>query len=415
MAAAAQDSYVTSPASIVILAAYGLLGNLAAIILPVVVGSLMDSGLSTVQVGYAEAGDMGGIAVGALLWSRLILRVNWRIAAACAIPVAVAGNIVCGLVPSFGPVLFGRILSGFGSGLLAAIGSAGLAQTRRPERAFGLASTANMLAAAGLVYAFTFISHSAGSPAVFAGIACVLGSMMLVVRWLPARPPQARLALASRAVDGPARATAIPWRLAALALAGIWAYFLAAMVFWTYIERVAVAAGFATEFIARSLGVGQVMGACGALTTAVLATFLHRRLAPIVGYLALAACAAMIFTTPIHPWPFFAAVCMLFFSWSGAYPYFIGTVVAIDPTARLVSLTITLSFIGKAMAPPIAAYLARGNDYSHAYYFSTICFVTSFVLLLVPVLRADRAAGAAGSAAPPRAKLTDMTPTSAES
>ena len=391
MSAATQERYVTSLASIVVLAAFGLLGNLAAVILPIVVGSLMDSGLSAVQVGYAEAADMVGIAVGALLWSRLILRVNWRLAALCAIPIAIAGNIICALMPTFGPVMGGRAMSGLGSGLLAAIGSAGLSQTRRPERAFGLASTANMVAAAGLVYMFTFVSHRAGSAAVFGGIASIFMAMALMLKWLPERPPEARLRTAEPAVDSSSHASAIPWRFAGLALAGIWAYFIAAMVFWTYVERIAVAAGFSTTFLARSLGIGQLMGACGALTTAVLASYFRRRLAPVAGYIVLATCAAMIFTTQPHPWLFFAAVCMLFFSWSGVYPYFIGTVVALDPAARLVSLTITISFIGKSMAPPVAAYLARGSDYTLAYCFSAVFFVISLALMLVPLLHAERA------------------------
>ena len=390
MSVATQERYVTSPASIVVLAAFGLLGNLAAVILPIVVGSLMDAGLSAVRVGYAEAADMAGIAVGALLWSRLILRVNWRLAALCAIPIAIAGNVICALMPTFGPVMGGRALSGFGSGLLAAIGSAGLAQTRRPERAFGLASTANMVAAAGLVYMFTFVSHRAGSAAVFGGIASIFMAMTLMLKWLPERSPEARLRTAEPAVDSLSQASAIPWRLAGLALAGIWAYFIAAMVFWTYVERIAVAAGFSTAFLARSLGVGQLMGACGALTTAVLASYFRRRLAPVAGYIVLATCAAIIFVTQPHPWLFFAAVCMLFFSWSGVYPYFIGTVVAIDPAARLVSLTITISFIGKSMAPPIAAYLARGSDYTLAYSFSAVFFLVSFALMLVPLLHAEK-------------------------
>ena len=399
MSAALSERYITSPMSIVVLAAFGLLGNIAAIILPIVVGSLMDSGLSTVQVGYAEAADMGGIAIGALLWSRLMLRVNWRFAALCAIPVAVAGNIICALMPTFGPVVGGRLLSGLGSGLLAAIGSAGLALTVRPERSFGLASTANMVAAAGFVYSFTFISHRAGGAAVFFSIAAIFAGMALVLKWLPVQPPEARLLGTTAVVDSLSNASKIPWRMAGLALAGIWAYFMAAMVFWTYVERIGVAANFSTAFIARSLGIGQLMGACGALTTAVLASYFHRRLAPVAVYIALAACAAMLFTTQPHPWPFFAAICMLFFSWSGAYPYFIGTVVAIDPTARLVALTITISFIGKSMAPPVAAYLARGTDYTHAYYFSTIGFLVSLALLLAPLLRAEKLVGTRNSPA----------------
>ena len=82
---------------------------------------------------------------------------------------------------------------------------------------------------------------------------------------------------------------------------------------------------------------------------------------------------------------------MLFFSWSGAYPYFIGTVVAPDPAARLLSLTITISFIGKSMAPPGAAYLARGSDYTLAYSFSAVFFPISLALMLVPLLHAERA------------------------
>ena len=74
---------------------------------------------------------------------------------------------------------------------------------------------------------------------------------------------------------------------------------------------------------------------------------------------------------------------MLFFSWSGAYPYFIGTVVAPDPAARLLSLTITISFIGKSMAPPGAAYIA--------YSFSAVFFPISLALMLVPLLHAERA------------------------
>lgn len=388
------DNYVTAPASIVTLAAYGLLGNTAAIILPIIVGALMDTGLSARVVGFAESADMGGIALGALLWSRLILRVNWRLAAGCAIPVAVAGNLMCALLPAIGPVIGGRFLSGFGSGLLAAIGSSGLAQTRRPERVYGLSSTANMMVAAGFVYAFTFIGHRQGSAAVFGGVACIIAVCTLGLKFLPTRSPEARRGVAETRTETVARSAAIRWGPAGLMLAGIWAYFVAALVFWTYAERVAVAAGFSTPFTARSLGFAQIMGACGALSTAVLASYFLRRLPSVVGYIAIAISAALLLTNHVQPWPFFAAVCMLSFSWSGIYPYFIGTVVALDPTARLVSLTITISFIGKSMAPPIAGYLARGTDYSLAYYFSAAFFLVCLALLLMPVLRADRAMAA---------------------
>lgn len=385
------DQYVTSLASIVTLAAYGLLGNTTAIILPIIVGALMDAGLSARDVGYAESADMAGIALGALLWSRLILKWNWRWAAASAIPVAVAGNLLCALLPTFGPVVFGRLLSGFGSGLLAAIGSSGLAQTRHPERVFGLSSTANMVVAAGFVYTFTFIGHRQGSWAVFVGVACIITACTLGLRFLPTRSSQARRDVIAATPDVAARVSTIPWRPACFALTGIWAFFVGALVFWSYAERVAVVAGFSTTFIARALGFSQIMGACGALLTAVIATYSRRRLRPVVGYTALAAVAAIILTTQgVQPWPFFAAVCMLSAAWSGIYPYFIGTMVTLDPTARLVSLMITISFIGKAMASPIAGYLARGNDYSLAYYCSAVFFACCLALMLMPVLRTDR-------------------------
>lgn len=379
---------VTSLAAIAALAALGIVGNLAAYIIPIIVGSLITSGLSAREAGFVEVADMTGLAIGAFTWSRVIQGVNWKTAACCAIPLVVAGNLLCSMVSNLSMLMAGRVLSGLGSGLLLAIGNSGLAMTRNPDRTMGIVSVVSMSSSAVFLYVFTFLSHTGGMPYLFRGVALLTCTLFLAAFWLPQRSPIEN----ATAKKGATTATAdrIPWFEGSLALAGISGFFIAALVFWTYVERVAVSAGFSTAFIARSLFIAQLSGAAGALLTAVVTTRFGGRLVPMSGYITVAIGAALILASGPESWPFVVAACMLNFAWSGIYPFFIGTIITLDPSARLIGLTLTTQTASKALAPAIAGLLVTGTHYANAYYFAAVCFAISLALLLKPVLLADK-------------------------
>ncbi|RME65197.1 MAG: MFS transporter, partial [Alphaproteobacteria bacterium] len=290
------DYFITKPMEIVSLAALGTIGNLAAFALPVIVGGLVDHmALDTRQAGFLGTAEMIGLGLGAMLFSGVILKVSWRKFALAAVLVIAAANMATpfanGLVTLYGA----RLLSGLGGGMLLALGAAGLSSTRTPERVIGSVAIASMLFAAVVLYGFPLLLKQAGITAMFFTIAGINLALSMLVATLPRKSPYIAALEASDAAGPPSAtigatqakaqaATAAIERPGLLiggsTLSGIFLFFTGAMAFWVYIERVGVAAAFATEHIARVLGLSQIFGALGALMAVLIATRLGNRLVP---------------------------------------------------------------------------------------------------------------------------------------
>ena len=382
------DGFLTSPTQIVALAVLGVIGNLAPFIMPVIVGGVVDHlGVSLAEAGYVAFGDMFGLGAGALLWSRLISSHNWRLFALAAVLFVVVGNLACTQITSLLPLITARMVVGFGSGLILAIGNSGLTMTRDPDRTIGIVTVAAMLSASLALYVFPLLVDNYGVNAMFVAMAGATAVAGLGVVGMPVRSPKTDSSGEHPDATAPYQTSAIGY----FALLGVFLFFVGAIIFWVYVERLGKDAAFSVDTIARVLGISHLFGALGAITPAVLSTRLGNRRIPLVACIVLAGAMSLLMTADVGVATFAIAACAFIFAWDCFYPYMMGLLITIDPSGRLVSNGLAVQTIGKAVGPALAGALILDIGFAGIYALCAGLFALSLAAFAGPIRESDRA------------------------
>src|SRR6185295_4342367 len=152
-----------SPARIVGLNAYSLLGNTAMAAQPVIVGALVDLlGFTPRQAGFVSAAELAGLAFGMLVLVCMVSRLSRRALALAAIIVIAAANAATLLATNLAETLPLRFINGIGAALSYSVFLTMAAATRRPERTFGIANAVSILATGLLVLAGPYVIATGG-------------------------------------------------------------------------------------------------------------------------------------------------------------------------------------------------------------------------------------------------------------
>lgn len=364
------------------LSAMGIAGNIAPFLIPLIIGGLVDDyGYTINRASFVAFGDMFGLGVGTLLWATIMHRANWRRSAIAAMLLVVTANAASALFTQYS-VLFGiRILAGIGAGTLLALTNSGLSHARDPDRTVGLYMFVVLLFASVAYYVFPRVIESSGMVWFFASVAAVAGALGLGSLWIPAEIAPAQVQ--HEGGDALLDRTAPAWIKAGAAL-GVFFWFFSASLMLAYIERIARVASLSTEQIAGSLGLSQLFGAAGGLSAALLSTRLGNRSIPVFVATLLAVSCCGILLTEFSAFAFTFAACALIFGWDAIYPYVIGQLKALDHSARLVSISITMMAAGKALSPLYGGLVLDGTNYKViswsglcAFVLALLCFVPS--------------------------------------
>ena len=388
MSATPPRKHITSPVQIVALAAIGIFGSLAPFVMPVIVGGIVDHlGVTLAEAGYVAFADMTGLGIGAILWSRLIATADWRRFALLAVGLVIGGNLACTLIGDFYTLMGARVVVGLGGGLMLAIGNSGLTMTRDPDRIVGIVTVVAMLTAAGALFGFPLLVAEFGVNAIFYGMAIATAIAGLGIVRLPRYSPNRATDSASDSRnDGDAELGRTGWS----ALAGVFAFFVGAIIFWVYVERVGNAADYSVETIAAVLGASNLFGALGAVTPAILSTRLGNRIVPISVCIALAIAASLLIAADLSVAAFAVAACAFIFAWDCFYPYMMGLLISIDSSGRLVSNGLAVQTVGKAIGPAIAGALILQIGFAGVYGLAASLFAISAVFFWSPTRESDR-------------------------
>ena len=396
MNASRAENIITSPLAIVSLAAIGVIGNLAPFIMPVIVGGVVDHlGVSLAEAGYVAFADMFGLGVGALAWSRLISSANWRNYGLFAVLLVVVGNIACTMISALPPLMAARVVVGLGSGLLLAIGNSGLTMTRDPDRTIGIVTVVAMLSASLALFAFPLLVAAQGVDAMFYAMAAATALAGLGVFGMPQRSPKAADSTGAVKSDletaaGTTISRTTMTRTGVTSLVGVFLFFVGAIIFWVYVERLGNDAGFSVETIASILGASHLFGALGAITPAVLSTRLGNRMLPITFCIGLAFIVSILMALDPSVVMFAVAACAFIFAWDCFYPYMMGLLITIDPSGRLVSNGLAVQTVGKAVGPAVAGALILEIGFAGVYGLCARLFVLSLVAFWTPIAESDR-------------------------
>lgn len=388
-------SYVTKPAEIISLGVLVTIGNLTPYALPVIVGALVDHlHLEARLAGYLGTAELIGLGLGAAIFSGLILKVNWRMFALCAISLSALANLITPFAVSI-PALFGiRFISGLGGGMLLAMSAAGLSSTRFPERVLGSVQIFGLFFSGAILYVFPLLLKASGAVAMFFTVAGLNVAASLLCILIPRKSPYiAGLENTARNPATPTLSPVViknaPFLISLSTLSGIFLFFTGAMGFWVFFERVGVAASFSTESLAKVLGGSQIMGAAGALAAVLVATRLGSRLLPMGFSILLAATCALLMTMHATIVAYAIAGGGFIFAWGVIYPYMMGIAISLDPSARIVGYALALQTVGKSIGPALAASLVIGSNFTGVYWLCLGLFLASLICFLPAIFHTD--------------------------
>ncbi len=177
--------------------------------------------------------------------------------------------------------------------------------------------------------------------------------------------------------------------LKGMALAAMFAYFIAQGVVWAYLFLIGLAGGLSEQAVANGLMLSQFAGIAGALLAAVIA---HRfgRSAPLtIGVLGGALC--LYYLVGSFEFVVFAvAVCVYNFFWNLTHPFLLGAMASFDRHGRVVVYAVAMQMLGLAIGPYLAATVITEGVYINVNWTGAILFVASWILILPPVFTQAR-------------------------
>ena len=336
-------------------------GPAAIILMPLIVGGLVDSyGFSEQQAGVIATGEGIGLVLGLLTAALWVRSVTWRLALLVGLTTYAALNFGSPLVDGHAGILVLRFLSGFVGGGVFAIVVAALGDNREPDRAFGIAQAVQGLIMGALFAWAPSLMSESGINSLFYLMAILALTTMIFVPQFPRRGVVDAAPVPSDSAGDPPSSAPI---LLYLGLFGGFAYYLAVFGFWGFIERMGIRAGLEESTIGYALGISQLAAICGALLAAGAAQRFGRFL-PLLIALVGQLWVLWVLVGQFSAWAFYAGACAYQGLYVMATSYQLGVIAHLDSKGKFIVVMTALQGLGAALGPSIAAALINEGDYS---------------------------------------------------
>jgi MFS family permease len=383
---------VTSPAAInkrglVAAILVGVIGPEVFIVQPGFVQGLVERlGFDERSAGYAASIEVWGITATTLLMTFFAHRFNWRKVIAGSLILVAVSNLLCiGVHDKLIFVLL-RFLAGAGGGSLISLSFTTVGLTSNPDRNFGYLIMWVLLYGAVVLYLM---------PAAFA-LSGMTGPLLFFAAFpLTALPLVSAFPTnADNVAAVEADAVNLPTKLKSLALAAMFAYFVAQGVAWAYLFLIGTAGGLSEQQVATALTLSQFAGVAGALLPAMIGSRFGRWRPLSVG-IAGGALALAFLIGHFEYLPFAIWVCVYNFFWNMTHPFLLGSMASFDRRGRVVVYAVALQMLGLAIGPALAATVIAPLHYDRVNWLAIAFFLVSWICILPPVLSQQRRAQAA--------------------
>lgn len=347
------------------------------LVLPVFVGAAAaDIGLTEREVGFLASAIMTGSALSSILAVTWIRRVNWVVAGRGSLVLLLAAHGASLLVDDFHWFVLCQCLAGLGGGAAYSLALTALSDSEHPDRFFGLSVAAQVsFQVIGMLF-FPYIVALYGLDGMLVVFVCMTFGALVLLHWFPGSGTDTSHVSIGSALLKP--------RVLA-ALTGCLFFFFNVGALWTYIERMAVAAGFTPEFIGNGLALGVALGVPGAL----LASWCGDRFGR-VGPLALGAAGTMIalylLRTGMSSNDYLLGIALYNLCWNFSLAFQYAAVNAVDSSGRSVAAAPAFHGAGGALGPGIAALFVSTGSFAAVNLLSGAAVALSFVLFALAIV-----------------------------
>lgn len=246
-----------------------IIGTLGTLITPAMLEGWAQLHWTPTQLGVVAAIELAGLAAGSLsglYWQR---RWRWHQVALPSLLLAIAGNAACVIVKDFTGVCVLRGLVGVSGGLLSALYSAVLANSRSPGRIIAVTTFIQIGVEAAFMFSTTSVFERLGSSGLFLLMAALFIALIPFLPLLPPRWPTAAPAALREAQRAQGSRRAYPLLLSFIP------FIMVQTGVYTFLgEFGRVAANLSVEATLHAIGVSVVLSSLGS----VAAYFLNDRI-----------------------------------------------------------------------------------------------------------------------------------------
>ena len=349
------------------------------LVLPAMIGVLVDNaGMSEQWAGWSASTNFMASAVVGLLVALRVHRLNLRRLSTWALAFAIAADLASGLTAgSITMFLAARIVAGamLGATYVAAVSS--FARYDGFERGFGIYVTLQFIVSGIGLYVVPVYADQMGAMGLFGGFAVLDLLALGFVRFLPAEK-------AADSGDSESRSELkiLLGLAASMAILGFAAFEAANNAQFTYIERFGVYLGVSDQQIGFSLLIASLIGIPGAFSIVVIG---HRfgTLGPLVFGFAIAITGLVFLLFANSYVTYFIGGCCMGFSWAFCLPYIQSFLASIDRKGSAIAAGTSLSTLGSAIGPGLAAVVVADNAYSNVFMLSIGLFIVTSLLFVV--------------------------------
>jgi len=344
-------------------------------------GMVQYLGFDDRAAGHVASAEMFGIAATTVAMTFAAHRFNWRRVVAWSLAIIVVANLACTLVRDVEAFAAMRFAAGVGAGGLISLSFAAIGLTRRPDRNFGYLIMWVLTYGAFALLAMPTAYRVAG----FAGVLWFFALFPLItLPWLRYFPVSGEntVQVEKDAVD-------LPGSAKGLALAAMFAYFLAQGVVWAYLFLIGIAGGLAEQQVANGLTVSQFAGIAGALGAVVTAGRYGRAVPLTIGIVGGAATLYFL-VGRFSATTYLVAVSIYNLAWNFTHPYLLGAMASFDRHGRVVVYAVAMQMLGLAVGPSLAASVIQEGIYMNVNLLGGALFLASAALILPAILAQTR-------------------------
>lgn len=361
------------------ISAIGTVALLPLLLLPAMVGVLVDEGgLTEAQAGWlSAAGALGGAGVSFVMALRMHHIYPRRVAAVMMLLAVGLDGLSAFLV---GPDLVFyvvRVVSGLTTTAAYVITLAAFARFDQYERGYGLFVTLQFLVSGIGLYILPVYAEAIGAKGMYLGLAAS-NALALALTWsLPDAAPQATSSKQS--------GSELRFLLSLATLAAVFgfcAFEMANTAQFTYVERFAVSIDLTGDQIGFVLLIASLIGIPGAFAI-VLIGDRFGTVVPLAFGITLGIAGLAILTSEPSYKGYFTGSCCLGFSWAFCLPYIQSFLASLDRDGSVVAAGSAASTLGAAVGPGLAATVLGNGKYSAVFAAAIGLFILSMALFFL--------------------------------
>jgi predicted MFS family arabinose efflux permease len=336
-------------------------------------------GFSEVQIGQLSSADLGGLALGAVLTSWLILKISRRILVLMGAAIAIVANSLSLGLSDYEIMLLIRLVAGIGSGLYTGVAVANLGATSTPSKSYNWMLLAFAFSSALEFHLFPQLSIDG---IYIAFIAAFIAGLPWII-WIPKQQRAALLDVGIDVIEGNEHHIDhkhVPAYIVWLCLIAMFLIYTNIGGYWTYIELAALKDRVDSDWINQLMLLSSLSNVVGCL----LATRLSNRFGlakPLLSALVVMAGIVGLLAGGINS--ITLAISLLTFNllWIFIDVYQMSFIAHADHSGKFSSLIPCAQGLGQIAGPNIAAMLLGSEvNYSHVFIicagFSVLAFVT---------------------------------------